>query len=500
MDTSSQNESQRQDIVSPGYLMASPVEDRGSIESTGCGMATAAIPDHQVMTNDKVKPVSTQNKFQTNFTSVIPVNLVSPDSGCNTNNDTPFSGKEKFEAAYYSSEMFNFFEIKLYRNDLLSTIDAPASADSFVLFSLLPIESQRKIWFHVLPPPDSNVWALCQVRYWDNCSKAAVSIENDLSSISLTAFTFLYALQYVCRTAREIFLKHYSHFKFDGINKKIRDPEDEDDDNYRKPTVIAKSGGIWFDMEVDTLNLSNIYMLSKHTNVDGFSLILTALRSLTIDMIDIIDMPWLSVAERHMDIFWTGLESQCPALERLNIVLNNIRRFPRLQHLTELPPNIDFRILTKCIFLGVARPYHGLIMNPHNIEQLRNGQWVNPRIHSDKIEGDIQMSRELWETHSSKVEQANMDYWKKIDLRPVWMVYITSFYADHVRRGVIPGPFMAVQTSGNPTLFVRCNEDGSLLGEYDYFKQLFDEEDENIMEPLEEEPFEEERLIVIGDD
>ncbi|KAF7937270.1 uncharacterized protein EAE98_001584 [Botrytis deweyae] len=117
MNTSSQNESQCQDIVSPGYLMASPVEDRrsiGSIESTGCRMATAAVLDHQVMTNHEVKPMATQNKFQTNFTSVTPVNLVSPNSGCNTNNDTPFCGKEKFEAAYYSSEMFNFFEMTPY--------------------------------------------------------------------------------------------------------------------------------------------------------------------------------------------------------------------------------------------------------------------------------------------------------------------------------------------------------------------------------------------------
>lgn len=49
--------------------MASPVKDRGSIESTGCGLPTTGILDHQVMANDEVKPVATQNKFQINFTS-----------------------------------------------------------------------------------------------------------------------------------------------------------------------------------------------------------------------------------------------------------------------------------------------------------------------------------------------------------------------------------------------------------------------------------------------
>ncbi|TGO35559.1 hypothetical protein BHYA_0154g00210 [Botrytis hyacinthi] len=382
--------------------MASPVEDRGSIESTGCGMATAAILDHPVMTDDKVKPVATQNKFQINFTSVTPVtpvNLVNPDSRCKTNNDPTPSGKEKFKAAYYSSEMFNFFETQLYRNGLLSTMDATASADSFILFPLLSIELQTKIWFYALPPPDSNFWAQFHVRYWDNYSKAAIFIGNDPWSISPTALEFLYALQYACRTAREIFLKHYSHFKFDGIN-----------------------------------------------------------------MIDIIDMHWLGGIQRDMDIFWTELESYCPALERLNIVLNNIYDFPRLQRAFDgTPPDHRFQDFNEAF-----------------IEQLRHGQWVQPRTHSDKIEGDIQMSRELWETRIPKAEQANMDYWRKIDLRP---------------EGSIPGSLMAVQTSGDPTLFIRCNEDGSLPDEYDHFKGLFDEEDENIMEPREEE-----RLTVIGDD
>ncbi|TGO08696.1 hypothetical protein BTUL_0196g00230 [Botrytis tulipae] len=437
------------------------------------------------MANDEVKPVATQNKFQINFTSVNPVNLVSPDSGCNSNNDSTPSGKEKFEAAHYSSEMFNFFETQLYRNGLLSTIDATASADSFILFPLLPIELQRKIWFHALPPPDSNVWPQVLTRYWDNYSKVAISIGNDPWSIRPTAFKFKYALRYTCRTAREMFLKHYSHFKFDGINKKIRDPEEQDDDNYREVTVIARLG-IWFDMEVDTLYLSNMYLLSRLHTGDAYdvSLDFTALRSLTIDMIDIIDIHWLGGTEQDMDIFWTELESYCPALERLNIVLNDIRNFPRHHRK----------------FDGTCPEHRFQDFNEAFIEQLRHGQWVQPRIYSDKIEGDIQMSRELWETRTPKAEQANMDYWKKIDLRPVWMVYITSFYADHAGREVIPGPLMAVQTRRDPTLFIRCNEDGSLLDEYDHFKELFDEEDEDIMEPLDEEPFEEERLIVIDDD
>ncbi|KAF7948477.1 uncharacterized protein EAE97_003888 [Botrytis byssoidea] len=225
--------------------MASPVEDRGSIESTGCELPTTAILDHQVMANDEVKPVATQNKFQIKFTSINPVNLVGPDSGCNSNNDPTPSGKKELEAAYYSSKMFNFFETQLYRNGLLSTIGATASSDSFILFPLLPIELQRKIWFYALPPPDSNVWALFHVRYCQNNTKAAISIHCHSREISKPAFPFLYALQPVCRMAREMFLKHYSQFTFDGINNKnIRDPEDEDDNNYRLVTVIAKPG-IW---------------------------------------------------------------------------------------------------------------------------------------------------------------------------------------------------------------------------------------------------------------
>ncbi|TGO45602.1 hypothetical protein BCON_0379g00050 [Botryotinia convoluta] len=470
MGTSSQKKSQRQEIASPGYLMVSPVEDRGSI---GCGMATAAILDHQVMTNNEVKPVATQNKFQINYTSVTPVNLVNPDSGYNTDNDPTPSGKEEFEAAYYSPEMFNFFEIQLYRNGLPSTIDATASADSFILFPLLPIELQRNIWFYALPPPDSNVWARILVKYCDNDTKAGICIDHDSWPISSTALSFPYALQSVCRTAREMFLKHYSQFKFDGINKKIRDPEDEDDDDYREVTVIAKPG-IWFDMEVDTLHLTNMYELPIYTEGYKVSLDLTGLRSLTIDMMNI---QWMGDNERDMDIFWTGLESHCPVLERLTIVLNSIREFPRVRR----------------AFDGISSKHQLQDFDEAFIEQLRHCQWVQPRIHSDKLEWNIQRSCELWETRSPKAMQANKDYWKKIDLRPVWMVYITSFYVDHIRGEVFPGPFMAVQTNWSTTLFIRCNEDGSLLDEYDHIKELFDE-DENIMEPLEEE-----RLIVTDD-
>lgn len=383
-------------------------------------------------------------------------------------------------------EMFNFFETQLYRNGLLSTIDATASADLFILFPLLPIELQRKIWFHALPPPDSNVWAQFDIRYWDNYSKAGIAIGNDRGSIRPTALKFIYALQYACRTAREIFLKHYSHFKFNhGMNKKILVPEDEDDNNYREVTVMAKPG-IWFDMEVDTLYLSNMSLLTRLHTGDKWDVFLdfTALRSLTIDMIDIIDIHWLGRTEQDMHVFWTESESYCPALERLNIVLNDIRNFPRHHPGFDEPcPGYRFQDFDEAF-----------------IEQLRHGQWAQPRIYSDNIEEDIQMSRELWEARTPKAEQANMDYWKKIDLRPVWMVYITSSYTDHARREVIPGPLMALQTRRDLTLFIRCNEDGSLLDKYDHFKELFDEEDEDIMEPLDEEPFEEERLIVIGDD
>ncbi|KAF5873518.1 uncharacterized protein Bfra_004980 [Botrytis fragariae] len=472
MGTSSQKNSQRQDIASPGYLMASQVEDRGSI---GCGMATAAILDDQVMTNNEVKPVAIQNKFQTNYTSVTPVSLVNLDSEYNTDNDPTPPGKEKFEAAYYSPEMFNFFEMQVHRNGLLSIMDATASADSFILFTFLPIELQRKIWFYALPPPDSNVWALVNVRYCDNDTKAAISIDNDASSISRNALPFPDALQSVCRTAREIFLKHYSQFKFDGINKKIRDPEDEDGDDYREMTVMAKPG-IWFDTEVDTLHLTNMYLLPMYTDDYKVSMDLTGLRSLTIDLIS---MQWVCDTKRDMDIFWTGLESHCHVLERLTIVLNNIREFPRVQR----------------AFDGTSPEHRFQDFDEAFIEQLRHSQYVQPRIHSDKLERDIQRSCELWETRSLKAKQANMDYWKKIDLRPVWMVYITSFYVNYISREIFPGPFMAVQTYGFPTLFIRCNEDGSLLDEYDHFKELFDEEDEKIVEP-----FEEERLIVIGDD
>ncbi|KAF7901738.1 uncharacterized protein EAF01_007037 [Botrytis porri] len=324
MGVSLQKESQRQDIVSPGYLNVSQVEDRGSIRS---GMATAAIKDDQVITNDEVKPVATQNMLQINYSSVTPVSLVNQDSGHNTNNDSTPSGKEKFEAAYYSPEMFNFFEIQLHQNDLLSTTAATASADSFVSFPLLPIELQRKIWFYALPPPDSNVWALAYVRFCDNYTKAAISIENVASSISRNALLFPYALQSVCRMAREIFLKHYSQFKFDGINKKIRHPEDEDGDDYREVTVIAKSG-IWFDTEVDTLHLTNMYLLPIYTYDYKVSLDLTGLRSL---IVDFISMQWVCDTEQDMEIFWTGLEDHCPILERLIIVLNPVRKFPRVQ-------------------------------------------------------------------------------------------------------------------------------------------------------------------------
>ncbi|KAF7949137.1 hypothetical protein EAE96_008306 [Botrytis aclada] len=435
-------------------------------------MATAAILDHQIMATNEVKSEATQNKFQLNYTSVTPINLVKPNSGSNTDNDPTPSGKEKFEEAYYNPEMFNFFEIQLYRNGLLSTIDATASADSFVLFPLLPLELQRKIWFHALPPPESKVWAPVHVRYGDNDTKAAISIDSDAVSTSSTALPFPYALQSVCRIAREISLKHYCQLTFD----EIRDPEDDDDDYdaYREVTVIAKPV-IWFDKEVDTLNFTEMNRLSVYTDGYKVSLDLRGLRSLTIELLRI---RWISNNQQDVDNFWIGLESHCPVLERLAILLNITSDLPRGRRVFD-KLNPEDRLQD---------------FNETFIEQLRNCQWISAGDNSGELESIIHESCEMWKTYTSKAMQAKRGFWKEIDLRPVWAVYFTSLCRGYDSRVDFVGRFMGINTSRYP-LFTRCNEDGSLLDQYDHFKELFDEEDENIMEP-----FEEERLIDVGDD
>ncbi|EMR81034.1 hypothetical protein BcDW1_10345 [Botrytis cinerea BcDW1] len=461
MIISTQSKLQDRKITPPGYLMASLVEGRGGI---GSGMAATAVLDRQALTDNDIKSGATQNKFETKYTAVTPTNLVNSNSGYNTDNDRTPSGQEKVEAAWYSPEMFNFFEIQIYRNHPLSAIDSTVPADSFISFTLLPIELQRKTWFYALPPPDSNIWAQVKVEYYNHDSRPRIWIDHDYSPFGSTALPFPYALQSVCRTAREMFLEHYSQLKFDGINKKISDPGD---DEYRKVTLITNPG-IWLDREADTLHLTNIYELPGYKENGKVSLNLTGLKFLTIDVMNI---TWMGEIMGDSDLFWTALEGFCPGLQRLTVVINDIHEFPRVHSFDE--------ISSQHLFQDFNEEFN---------DRLRHCQWIEPRTDRTSLGFVIQRNRDLCEIDFPKAMQLNMDYWRKIDIRPVWIACITPFYVDNLSGEVFPGPFVVVRTSYDLEVFIPCNEDGSFLDEYDHIKELFDEGDQ------------EEFLIVIDND
>ncbi|KAK6605416.1 hypothetical protein H4I95_05222 [Botrytis cinerea] len=411
MIISTQSKLQDRKITPPGYLMASLVEGRGGI---GSGMAATAVLDRQALTDNDIKSGATQNKFETKYTAVTPTNLVNSNSGYNTDNDRTPSGQEKVEAAWYS--------------------------------------------------PDSNIWAQVKVEYYNHDSRPRIWIDHDYSPFGSTALPFPYALQSVCRTAREMFLEHYSQLKFDGINKKISDPGD---DEYRKVTLITNPG-IWLDREADTLHLTNIYELPGYKENGKVSLNLTGLKFLTIDVMNI---TWMGEIMGDSDLFWTALEGFCPGLQRLTVVINDIHEFPRVHSFDE--------ISSQHLFQDFNEEFN---------DRLRHCQWIEPRTDRTSLGFVIQRNRDLCEIDFPKAMQLNMDYWRKIDIRPVWIACITPFYVDNLSGEVFPGPFVVVRTSYDLEVFIPCNEDGSFLDEYDHIKELFDEGDQ------------EEFLIVIDND
>ncbi|TEY61347.1 hypothetical protein BOTCAL_0170g00130 [Botryotinia calthae] len=216
---------------------------------------------------------------------------------------------------------------------------------------------------------------------------------------------------------------------------------------------------MWLDREVDTLHLTNMFELPGCKGDHKVSSNLTGLRFLTTGVMNI---TWMGKIVRDSDIFWTGLEGFCPGLQRLTVVLNDIRKFPRVQR----------------AFDGISSEHLFQEFNEAFIDQLRHCQWIQPRTHRIRLEFDIQRSRDLCEIKFPKAMQLNMDYWRKIDIRPVWIAYITPFYVDSLSGEVFPGPFMVVRTYEDLAVFIACNEDGSFLNEYDHIKQLFDEGDE----------------------
>ncbi|KAB8295735.1 hypothetical protein EYC80_008560 [Monilinia laxa] len=211
-------------------------------------------------------------------------------------------------------------------------------------------------------------------------------------------------------------------------------------------------------MRSDDLYIVNLYSAISNLKKFEMSIDFTALRYLTVDKFN---LDWVEDAHAMSNSFWMDAETFLPGLERLSIILNtsDARIYP-------IPAG----------YAGVAINTQLLDFSPTLIETLRHNQWMGRYVHASNFDLDSWHSSE--ECRSIYLEvRKHWGYWKKIHLKPVWMVYIVPFYTKSKSKDRILGPFMAVTTRYSVPIHIRCNADGTLPDQYDRIKELFGEED-----------------------
>lgn len=284
-----------------------------------------------------------------------------------------------------------------------------------------------------------------------------LSLDRFMSQFHEPVPSLSYQIQHPCYLSREVFLENYSRLNFIGENggKKFREYSDWDD-SFQEVKVVGRSGPL-FNGRLDNLYIVNLWSAISNTKKFEMSIDFTALRFLTVDKFN---LDWMEDVEAMSNAFWMDAETLFPCLERLSIILNtsDARIYP--------VPATYATFITDTQFLD---------FNPTLIETLRHNQWMGRYVHASNFDLDSWHSSKACRSISLEVGK-NWAYWKKIHIKPVWMVYIVPFYIKAKSKDRILGPFMVVKTRYSIPIHIRCNVDGTLPDRYDRIKELFEEE------------------------
>ncbi|ESZ93303.1 hypothetical protein SBOR_6341 [Sclerotinia borealis F-4128] len=438
IDTSTERESQDR-TNARSYLDVSPVEGRISV---GSEMAAQTILDGEVMAETDVHHSVAQ---------------FHPVPGHSTKKDLVSSGQKDIEETCYSPDMLDFFETQLLPS-IAFGLDFTVPATSFTLFPYLPVELQRKIWFFALPPPEF-VRAHFKIKKCDDGPRVEFSIACVKSPINNPASSSPFGLQSVCYMAREIFLEHYRRLKpIVDDDRKILDFSDWDY-SFQEVTV-TRGPGPWFDMAFDTLYLVHMYGLWHNLKKYKVALNFTTLRTLAVDEED---LKWIGEIEKKPGISFESMESLMPSLERLLIILNTNYFNGYQLHRAPGDAPADTQL----------RDYNQIF------EELKHCQWMESCGNANRLsKWEDWYSSEVCEKFSQNAAR-NSDYWKRIDVKLVWIVYIVPYYIESYSGDHIMGPFMVVELP-QFILHLRCDADGTLPDQYDGISELFDEGEQGI--------------------
>ncbi|APA10105.1 hypothetical protein sscle_06g048750 [Sclerotinia sclerotiorum 1980 UF-70] len=454
MDTSTQRELRYQEDASGKNLVARAVGDRVSV---GSGMDSPVALSEEIMKDNGLGAhPTTQIESERNLISDTEWYQNSERS---SENNFDLSENEKIEEACYSLDMLDFFETQYYSSQKRRNLDPTVPATSFTLFPFLPVELQRKIWVCLLPPP-SVIWAEFEVKDCYDKTKMEFRVRHARSAINFPASLQSFVLRSVNYISRQLFFEHYSYLKFIGdANKKARRFSDWDD-SFRY-VEVKRGVSPLLDNKVDNLYITNLFGLPILFHRYETSVDLTALRCLTVDIVNIQWMNFMPGAGGP-DTFLKEIERLCPNLKELFIVLNKTAstRDPRQLH------EYKYR-QTNTQFMD---------FNQNFIDQLGYCQWIEPCKYYPNIEWEINnSSREC-----SKILRrtgSNAGFWSSVVVKPVWMVHTVAYSVER-SRNVIPGPFLIVEISRYGDLHLRCNPDGTLPDQYDWISELFDDGDD----------------------
>ncbi|KAI9645736.1 hypothetical protein NHQ30_005168 [Ciborinia camelliae] len=451
MDTTTEKEIQGQeDALS--YQNVNLVE--GGV-GDGSEMTSPAIFGGEVLTDNGSYHMGTHSEPLMNDAAA---NQVNPDSGSNIEGVLT-SSQQSAEEACCSSDIFDCFVTKLSR-DIASALDPTPPATSFILFLCLPVELQRRIWFHALPSPD-----IFDVYFNQKRSNNDREIELSVLGSSLSNQPEpSYELRFVCHMAREVFLEHYSRLKFasGSVIQRIEMCYDHRRNDFRCLIVSAKPGS-WFDMRFDVLYFvqSRFTQMEYHSKIFNTSFDFTLLRNLSLDSTYLEVMIFERDSSGVMK-FWQDLESLFPRLEQLFFILN-----PHIKGLDCMnsPVNPKFR--------DFDTTFTNLLRYRQSLES--NEDW--------NVFEKTSICRSFQKGNDIAQQFANHTNYHQKVFRPVWLVYIipprTSYMNMNTGEWII-GPCMVLK-NWKIDIHLRCNADGTLPDQYEGIKDLFSEQEDLTM-------------------
>lgn len=321
-----------------------------------------------------------------------------------------------------------------------SCLDMRAPAESFVLFPRLPQELQRKIWFHALP--SHGVFeAFVESELRNHPLRSIISLRtSELGRDRSRSFN----IQLVCYKAREVFLEHYSQFKFKGRNSQVISRPNEWGEGVHDLKVLGKPRS-WFDMSFDILHLERAVFRDLSICLDRYKMEIdfTPLKRLCLSTTQ---FEGLMLPHSEPTKFWKLFERFFPALEELRFLLNCDR-------------DEGFCLQN---------------FNTHFADLVLERQWLESNDNLLEVAKELRASCGRADGFAQQISR-HTSYPGSV-FRPVWLVSIVphTYYNYRNTRRRIEGPFMLLEHD-RFELSLRCDKDGKLSHKYDGIERIFTE-------------------------